>query len=228
MPQARPSARISLFRDVHELLTYSTAIAKENRCHLSQPGPDSNPTQQCAAMEETLKARVYDPLWMLARQWQLGEFQGEDNGSPVQFRSGRSFTTDPLRGRAVGQHTGSERALRCSEYSSRSPGRARARAAAPKCDREIAICRRSWTALSAHACAGIVRNALPRRIRGKFPLPKPSSDQTSVAGSRDVKFLTIMSGRVPDGAAVASALRQSGALNRYCSSGASERSANRG
>src|SRR4051794_8015223 len=41
------------------------------------------PNPRAAAMAETLKARIYDPLWMLARQWQLGEFQGEDNGSPV-------------------------------------------------------------------------------------------------------------------------------------------------
>ncbi len=34
-------------------------------------------------MNTSLQARVYDPLWLLARQWQLGEFQGEDNGSPV-------------------------------------------------------------------------------------------------------------------------------------------------
>jgi hypothetical protein len=30
-----------------------------------------------------IKASVYDPLWMLTRQWQLGEFEGEDSGSPV-------------------------------------------------------------------------------------------------------------------------------------------------
>ena len=30
-----------------------------------------------------MQARIYDPLWLLARQWQLGEFEGEDNGSPV-------------------------------------------------------------------------------------------------------------------------------------------------
>jgi len=24
-----------------------------------------------------------DPLWLLARQWQLGEYQGNDGGSPV-------------------------------------------------------------------------------------------------------------------------------------------------
>ncbi|HEX6685146.1 MAG TPA: hypothetical protein VF062_20315 [Candidatus Limnocylindrales bacterium] len=30
-----------------------------------------------------LRADVSDPLWMLARQWQLGEFRAEDAGSPV-------------------------------------------------------------------------------------------------------------------------------------------------
>ena len=33
-----------------------------------------------------LEARVADPLWMMARQWQFGEFQGEDAGSPVEVR----------------------------------------------------------------------------------------------------------------------------------------------
>jgi hypothetical protein len=30
-----------------------------------------------------LRAEVRDPLWMLTRQWQLGEFQGDDAGSPI-------------------------------------------------------------------------------------------------------------------------------------------------
>ena len=34
-------------------------------------------------MQSALQARIYDPLWMLARQWQTGEFQGEDTGSPI-------------------------------------------------------------------------------------------------------------------------------------------------
>jgi hypothetical protein len=32
---------------------------------------------------QALEARVHDPLWLLTRQWQLGEFEGEDAGSPV-------------------------------------------------------------------------------------------------------------------------------------------------
>ncbi|MGB5613050.1 MAG: hypothetical protein WBM67_10380, partial [Sedimenticolaceae bacterium] len=33
--------------------------------------------------DEALAARVADPLWMLGRQWQFREFEGEDAGSPV-------------------------------------------------------------------------------------------------------------------------------------------------
>ena len=33
--------------------------------------------------DRTLKAEVRDPLWMMTRQWQFGEFQAEDTGSAV-------------------------------------------------------------------------------------------------------------------------------------------------
>lgn len=33
--------------------------------------------------ERSLRAEVRDALWMLTRQWQLGEFRGDDAGSPV-------------------------------------------------------------------------------------------------------------------------------------------------
>ena len=36
--------------------------------------------------DEGVRARIYDALWMLARQWQAAEFQGEDAGSPVLAR----------------------------------------------------------------------------------------------------------------------------------------------
>lgn len=31
-------------------------------------------------------ARIFDPLWMMTRQWQVGEFQAEDAGTPIQAR----------------------------------------------------------------------------------------------------------------------------------------------
>ncbi len=41
--------------------------------------PDGTGGNLLAALE----ARIHDPLWSLGRQWQLGELQGEDNGSPI-------------------------------------------------------------------------------------------------------------------------------------------------
>lgn len=40
------------------------------------------PRPRSPAIASSLAARVRDPLWMLTRQWQMGEFQGEDAGSP--------------------------------------------------------------------------------------------------------------------------------------------------
>jgi hypothetical protein len=42
----------------------------EPRCRVNDPAPG-------------LEARVHDPLWLLARQWQVGEFEARDAGSPV-------------------------------------------------------------------------------------------------------------------------------------------------
>src|ERR1017187_3914914 len=36
-----------------------------------------------ANFERALRAEIRDPLWMLTKQWQMGEFQGSDAGSPV-------------------------------------------------------------------------------------------------------------------------------------------------
>ncbi len=46
------------------------------------------PQPRDATLERSLQAQVRDPLWFLTRQWQLGEFAGEDGGSPVQATLG--------------------------------------------------------------------------------------------------------------------------------------------
>src|SRR5689334_789204 len=48
------------------------------------------PRPRTPEIADTLAARVRDPLWFLTRQWQFGEFRGEDAGSPafVQLRAG--------------------------------------------------------------------------------------------------------------------------------------------
>ena len=54
------------------------------------------PLPREGSMTRSLQAQVRDPLWFLTRQWQVGEFLGDDAGSPVQATLGleqRSITT---------------------------------------------------------------------------------------------------------------------------------------
>ena len=54
------------------------------------------PQPRDASLDRSLQAQIRDPLWMLARQWQVGEFAGDDAGSPVQATMG--VQTQPLTG----------------------------------------------------------------------------------------------------------------------------------
>jgi len=54
------------------------------------------PLPREGSMARSLQAQVRDPLWFLTRQWQVGEFIGDDAGSPIQATLGleqRSITT---------------------------------------------------------------------------------------------------------------------------------------
>lgn len=50
------------------------------------------PRSREVEFEHALSAPVHDPLWMLARQWQFGEFHGEDTGSAVIATLARRLT----------------------------------------------------------------------------------------------------------------------------------------
>jgi len=172
------------------------------------------PDPRQAALEETLKARIYDPLWMLARQWQLGEFQGEDNGSPVTVSlQGEAsqltrFAPGPLADAPVQGDRIDSTNIPLEVLVERERARPR-----PNTVEKLQFAAETGQ----HFLRMLVRESFGTlyhaAIIAKFPLPKPILEQASVAGPRDLKFLTIMSGRVPDGSAVANALRQSGALN---------------
>ncbi|MEP6733165.1 MAG: hypothetical protein ABJE10_21155 [bacterium] len=58
------------------------------------------PRPRAPSLSGPLSARVRDPLWFLTRQWQFGEFQGEDAGSPAFARV--AGTNVPLTGWRIG------------------------------------------------------------------------------------------------------------------------------
>ena len=54
-------------------------------------GRDADARQRLAGTGPTdpefgLRAQIADPVWFLARQWELGEFRGEDAAAPVRVR----------------------------------------------------------------------------------------------------------------------------------------------
>jgi hypothetical protein len=87
-----------------------------------------------------VEARVHDPLWLMGRQWQLGEFEGEDAGTPLTVRAvtrtvavDRWAPGDDYTGRAFGRprHDLLEPLVEAEPVSKEAPGlRARAEAAA--------------------------------------------------------------------------------------------------
>ena len=59
------------------------------------------PRPRSVEFDRALRAEVRDALWMLARQWQLGEFRGDDAGTPV-FAHYHLATTRLTRYRPAG------------------------------------------------------------------------------------------------------------------------------
>jgi hypothetical protein len=67
------------------------------------------PRNQSPDMKDGLQGRILDPLWLLARQWQKGEFKADDAGSPVgaqmrvencqitRYRAGPSTVAVPVK-----------------------------------------------------------------------------------------------------------------------------------
>ncbi|MHA1147883.1 MAG: hypothetical protein ACTSR8_06520 [Promethearchaeota archaeon] len=52
------------------------------------------PINKIHSIEEGIQARVKDPIWLLGRQWQMGEFKAENGGAPVKTEL--SYITQPL------------------------------------------------------------------------------------------------------------------------------------
>ena len=46
------------------------------------------PISRSSDFATAIAAEVHDPMWMLARQHQIGELRGEDTGSPAFVRIG--------------------------------------------------------------------------------------------------------------------------------------------
>ncbi len=134
-------------------------------------------------------ARVLDPLWMLARQWQTGELDGKDSGSPVGVRM----------------------AVEAAMLERWQPGAATARGLRAGAQPVEALVEAECWDTSTHPHARLaaetglglqqrlVAAGLPGTVallRVSYPLPLDAGTAGDAASAR---YVALMAGRVPDG-----------------------------
>ncbi len=165
------------------------------------------PYSRDTTLQYGLNAEVHDPLWLLARQWQLLEFWGEDAGSPIWAElkvtcapisryhlhppdkppSQINVTGQPLDGSIPLEVLVEREAVRQTD----GPFRLAAEAGL-----------QFLRLLKANGA-----EALRAKVTADFPLKNPLAQLTGEEqdrekqrlGSETVRFMEVMSGRVPDG-----------------------------
>jgi hypothetical protein len=167
-----------------------------------------------ADMRRTLSARVFDPLWLLARQWQLGEFQGEDTGTPVLARVRAKTAT--LSRCVLGELQVKTPTQGAPYDAQRMPleamvERQRVRATAPN---DLRMLRLSVEA-GLHFLRMLELQPLSRSYRAnfiaRFALQPPDASQLDAADEPTARFVQTMVGRAPDGRRLEQAMRSGGA-----------------
>ncbi|MFC8620574.1 hypothetical protein ACFT9M_29715 [Micromonospora purpureochromogenes] len=148
------------------------------------------PRTRRADLAPAVQARTADPLWLLARQWQLGEFTGEDTGSPIAARvhartaAFTRYRPGPTAG-AVRLPAGTP----LEAVVEREP-------AATATDLRFAVdSGQQLLRLLAAAGAG----ELAGRLCTTYPVPASPPDAASAADPETVGYLRIVAGRVPHG-----------------------------
>lgn len=153
---------------------------------------------------EALRARVHDPLWLLARQWQVGEFTGEDAGSPLRVRVElqRSPITRYAAGTPVDGGPGGEPYGAGSE-----PLEVRVEAEGPAPDSRLSV-EAGLMFLRLLRRRGVGRHGptfvahYPLGVSGSAVPPHPDT----------VRLLRTAAARVPDGLALAGDVRAGGGV----------------
>lgn len=156
------------------------------------------PHTRSEELEEGLSARVADPLWMLARQWQMGEFRGEDAASPVHVRVDvRAARISTYRNEAVKSPV-------VEAFDTGAPLEARVECEAVKSGP-------SAVALAAEAGAALLRRvdraglgALRAKVREAFPITV-SDDMLVGLPAREAHKLALLARRAVNGETLASA-----------------------
>lgn len=157
-------------------------------------------------LQSTSGARVFDPLWLLTRQWQLGEFQAEDAGTPVRARV--RATSAPVTRVHLGDLPPDTRTQAAPFDVSRQPlealvERRRMRAAPADEARLLPLA----VDAGLHFLRLLALQPLSRNYRAAFIARFAFAQATEGLDSATERFVQTMAGRAPDARQLAAALR---------------------
>lgn len=166
---------------------------------------------QCANADigTSSNARLFDPLWLMTRQWQVGEFQGEDTGSPVQarVRATNAALTRCYFGELSAKNTAAPPYDPTRAPLETMVERRRMRAADANDSRMLALA----VEAGLHFLRMVELNATAKKYRPAFlanytlqPLP---AQPAPVADDNTLRFVQANVGRAPDARRLASAFR---------------------
>jgi len=149
--------------------------------------------------ERALRAEVRDALWMLARQWQMGEFRGSDAGSPV-FAKLLTDTTRLTKYRPAGLATRLfDEAAPFEAEVERRPAPLGTADRPMALDLRLAMGRR-WLAMVAGI--GAYRQAFIDAYPFSAPDPAQAADAERCAHPEVWQLLAAVAGRAMDGGAL--------------------------
>lgn len=155
------------------------------------------PRTRTTDVTDGLAARVHDPLWLMARQWQLGEFLGEDAGTPTSARLRAELSQ-------LTRYFPDPRRIDADHAVAYSPSTTPLESLV---EREIVHGSTAWTP-RAKAEAGLeflhrLQAAGLDAAKGSYletyPLHSLTGDSRTIADAATVRYTDLMAGRVPDG-----------------------------
>lgn len=166
------------------------------RLDLSTHNPD---------LQDGLQARIHDPLWMLGRQWQFGEFNGADAGSPAAAQV--IVDTAAVTRYQPGPRSGPHPAM---PYAADNLALETLVEAEPVTDDS----RPNWR-LAAESGRHLLRLLEAARLgptraqwfASTYVLVAPAAEQAKQMDAASLSFIHVLSGRTIDGLRVAARLR---------------------
>jgi hypothetical protein len=165
--------------------------------------------------DRALRAEVRDALWMLSKQWQMGEFQGDDAGSPVLARAGIDVMAIDRFQPAQGPVQPFSLAEPLEATIERRPPPLRAGAQYLSLDLRLAVGRRWLKLLEREWTAGRVSADHRAAYRNRYAVPVPdptSAADAAICAHPDAwQQVSAAAGRAMDGIALLEHLEEPGA-----------------